>query len=170
VTLVDPAEHLPAVYSGHHHVEQDQVRRLVVEDGEPLVGVPGFPHRVSVHLEIDANEFPDPRVVVDDQDERGSADLRARPAPGAGDEGVEVTSAIPSMPAGRVERRQAALIRPLPDRALRHAEVLGGLAQRQPIGGVVTGRLAPRLSTYFGHTLNLSKSALSSPGKICETL
>ena len=46
---------------------------------------------------------------------------------------VEVPAAVAAVAAGRVEGGNAALIGPLPDRALRDAEVLRGLAEGQPV-------------------------------------
>ena len=70
VALVDAAQHLPAVDLGHHHVEQDQVGRLVLEGGEALLGARGLAHRVALHLEVHADELAKAFVVVDDQDQR----------------------------------------------------------------------------------------------------
>src|SRR5215216_2808098 len=66
--LVDPPEHLPPVHLGHHHVEEDQVGRLLLEHLQALLGAPRFAHGVPLHLEVDAYELPETLVVVDDQD------------------------------------------------------------------------------------------------------
>src|SRR4029453_12990477 len=64
-----PPQHLPAVDLGHHHVEQDEVGRPLLEHFEPLVGTTGLTDRVALHLEIHAHILADALVIVDDQDD-----------------------------------------------------------------------------------------------------
>ena len=108
----------------------------LAERREPLLGARRLAHLVALGLEIDADVLAQPRVVVDDQDER-SADVAgagAPPRPGAVEELVEVGAAVATVAAGRVEGRDAAEVGPLAHRALRDAEVLRGLAECQPLG------------------------------------
>ena len=70
--LLDPPQRLPAVDLRHHHVEQDQVRRLLAERGECLLGATGLADEVALGLEVDAHVLPQALVVVDDQDERAA--------------------------------------------------------------------------------------------------
>ena len=53
---------------------------------------------------------------------------------GAAEELVEIALAEPPVAARRVEGGQATAVGPLPDRALRDAEVRRGLAEREPVG------------------------------------
>ena len=71
--LLDPLQHLPAVDLGHHHVEQDQVRRLLTERSEPFRGARRLANDVALRLEVDADVLAQPLVVVDDQHERDPA-------------------------------------------------------------------------------------------------
>src|SRR5262249_9236522 len=50
VALLHPAQHLPAVYLRHHHVEQDEVGRLLLERLEPLLRTPGLADGVALEL------------------------------------------------------------------------------------------------------------------------
>jgi hypothetical protein len=148
----DALQHLPAVDLRHHHVEEDQVGRLGLEGRKPFVGASGLAHGEAVHLQVDADELPDPWIVVDDQHERSRPGPRGRGgARGAGDEGVEVTLAVAAVATRRVERGQPSLVRPLPDRALRDAEVPRGLAEGEPVRGVVPAGFAPRFAPAFCH-------------------
>jgi hypothetical protein len=45
MALAHPLEHRPAVEARHHHVEQHEVRRVVVERPEALLGRPRLAHR-----------------------------------------------------------------------------------------------------------------------------
>jgi len=139
VALLHAAKHLPAVDLRHHHVDQDQVGRLLVDRGEALVGPPSLPDGVALGLEMDAHVLSQRRVVVDDQDERAGPRLAAGARPL--EERVEVAAPVPAVAARRVEGGHAAEVRPLADRALRDAEVLRRLAQGQPVG--LVGRRAP---------------------------
>jgi hypothetical protein len=76
VSLLDALQHLPAVHLGHHHVEEDQVGRLLLERGQAFLRVRRLTHLVALHLEVDAHELAQARVVVDDQDRPRSAHLR----------------------------------------------------------------------------------------------
>src|SRR5256886_15418589 len=125
-------EHFPPIDLGHHHVEQDQVRRDFVEHSESFFCAAGLAHRVALHLEVDAHVLTHSLVVVDDQDERALLHRAARA--GAVEEVVEVGPAIAAMPARRIERGPSALIGPLPNRALGDAPGLRGPAERQPRG------------------------------------
>src|SRR5215204_1343237 len=134
VPLVNPAQHLPAVDLGHHHVEEDEVGGLLFQDLEPLLGTRGLAHRVALHLEVDADELAQALVVVDDQDQPTGAFGPSRERSAAAlEELVEVAAPVPAMTSRRVERGQPAAVGPLADRALRHAEILRGLAERQPV-------------------------------------
>src|SRR5205085_4333621 len=145
VLFLYAAQHLPAVDLRHHHVEEDQIRRVVLDRLESLLGVARLDHRVALDLQVDPHDLADLRIVVDDEDERPARRLpRAR----AFEERVEVSAPVSAMPSGRVERRHAPEVGPLADRALRDAEVLGGLPERQPFG-IPSGspaRTAARLS------------------------
>ena len=152
VALPDPLEHLPAVDLGHHHVEEDQVGRLGLERLEPLLRAPRLANRVAVHLEVDADELANPRVVVDDQHEGSGSGARGRrTAGGAGDERVEVALAVSPVSARRVERGQPALVGPFPDRALGDAEIPRRLPERQPVSAAVCRRLPARFAPCLGH-------------------
>ena len=129
VPLLHLAEHLPAVDLRHHHVEQDQVGLLLVDERKPFRGVPGLADGVALRLEADAHVAAHAGVVVDDQHDRAGPPGVTR----AGEEVVEIATPEPPVPARRVERREEPLIRPLADRALRDAEVLRSLAERQPV-------------------------------------
>src|SRR5688572_18000255 len=137
VALADATQHLPAVHLGHHHVEEDEIRRLLVEGSETLLRVRGLADRIALHLQVDADELTQPLVVVDDQDRPlpavGSPLRRRRCAARLREESVQVATAIPAVAARRVEGRDAPAVRPLADRALRHTEMLGRLAERQPV-------------------------------------
>jgi hypothetical protein len=137
VTLLHAGQHLPAVHSRHHHVEEDQVGRLLLERGEALLAARGLTHGVALELEAGAHKAAQARVVVDDQHQRPA--LRAPARPGAVEEGVEVAATVAPVLAGRVEGRQATHVGPLADRALRNAEVLRGLAKREPFGLLASG-------------------------------
>ena len=151
VALLHPLQHLPAVDARHDDVEQDELGRLVLDHRERLLGARRLADRVALHLEVDAHELAQARVVVDDEHER------ARPlAAGAGavEEQLEVAAAVAAVAARRVERRHAALVGPLADRRLGDAEELGRLAERQPVGlassvrvcrGSVTAKSYPKL-------------------------
>ena len=69
-------QHLPAVDLRHHHVEQDQVGRLLLERREPLLRARRLADRVAVGLEAGPDEAADAGIVVHDQDQRPRA---ARP-------------------------------------------------------------------------------------------
>ena len=107
-------------------------RLLALEDRHSLFGGPGLEHRVALELEARAHVLAHVVVVVDDQD--GRAGLLSRAGPGALEELVEVGAPVPAMSARRVEGRDPPLVGPFPDRALRDAEVLGGLAEGKPVG------------------------------------
>ena len=62
---------------GQHDVEQHELRRLVFDGCERLLGAGGLAHQVALELEVDPHERPQRRVVVDDEDER-AADRRPR--------------------------------------------------------------------------------------------
>ena len=62
---------------------------------------------------------------------------------GAVEERLEVAAPVAPVAAGRVEGRHAALVGPLADRRLGHAEELGRLAERQPVG-LARSRLVSR--------------------------
>src|SRR4029453_9116312 len=60
--------YLPAVDSGQHDVEQDQVRLLAARDRQRGFAVLGLEHLAARRIEIDATDEPDRSLVVDDQD------------------------------------------------------------------------------------------------------
>ena len=78
-------------------------------------------------------------VVVDHEDERALV-FSHRGLTGRGR--LEVTPPVAPVAAGRVERRDAALVGPLADGRLGDAEELRGLAERQPVRLAVGARLA----------------------------
>jgi len=149
--VLHPPQHLEPVHLGHHHVEQNEVRRLRLERGEALFGATGFADDVAVHLEVDADELAQLLVVVDDEDERSLGGLR-RPSARAGEKRVEVRAAEAAVASGGVEGRQASAVRPFADRALGDAEIGGSLAKRQPFSAPTT-RIPPTPagSTFSGH-------------------
>ena len=59
--------HVVAGQAGHHHVEQDEVRRLRRDLGERLLAVDGGRHRVALHAEQVGEELDVVRRVVDHQ-------------------------------------------------------------------------------------------------------
>ena len=134
VALAHAAQHFPTVHLGHHHVQQDEVGRLLLECGEPLLGAAGLAHRVALELEVHAHVLADALVVVHDQDER--PDCARFAGTGMLEEGLEIGAPVTAVAARRVERRHALEVGPLPDRALRDAEVLRRLAQGQPLVGL----------------------------------
>ena len=78
--FLDALQHLPAVHARHHHVEEDQLRRLLaLEDRHPLVGAAGFEHRVALELEARAHVLAHAVVVVDDEHRRAGLLPRAGP-------------------------------------------------------------------------------------------
>src|SRR4030095_1957839 len=93
---------------------------------ERLLGAVRLPDDVPLELEVDPDELPHARVVVDDEDDR--AELLA-PRAGARDERLEVRAAVAAMPARRVEGRHAPEIRPLADRRVGAAGGLRRLAE-----------------------------------------
>src|SRR5207237_57687 len=103
---------------------------------------------VTLELEARTHVLAHPLVVIDDEHRR--TDLLAGAGPGRLEELVQVRPAVAAMAARGVEGGNAALIGPLPDRALRDAEVLRRLTERQPIrlGGrrATTWKLAIRHS------------------------
>ena len=131
--LLHAAQHLPAVDPRHHHVEQDEVGRGLLEHLQALLAVAGLADRVALHLEVDAHVLAHPLVVVDDQDDRPSAAAAGRARTGAIEEAVEVAPLVAAVAARRVKGRHAPLVGPLADRALGDAEVLGRLAEGQPV-------------------------------------
>src|ERR671925_486741 len=93
--LLHLAQHLPAVDLGHHHVEQDEVGRLLLlERGQALARARRLPHGVALRLEVRTHEPAHARVVVDDEDDRAGP----LPASGTGavEERVEIGSAGPA--------------------------------------------------------------------------
>src|SRR6478672_3296957 len=152
VALLHAAQHLPAVDLGHHHVEQDQVRRLVLERRQPVFRVRGLPDGVALHFEVDPHDLAHLRVVVHEQYERAARGL-ARTA--ALEERLEVVTLVAAMAAGGVEGRHAADVGPLADRALGDAEEFCRLPEGQPV--VLTGSRSPRSGVTRGHTANLPK-------------
>ena len=79
VPFLDALQHLPAVDARHHHVEQDQLRRLLaLEHRHSLVGVARLEHRVALELEARAHVLAHAVVVVDDEHRRARP-ARARP-------------------------------------------------------------------------------------------
>src|SRR5439155_3417813 len=156
VPLLHTSQHLPAVDLRHHHVEQDQVRRLILECGQPVLRVRRLADGIALHLEVDPHDFADLRVVVDEQHERAARRLSG---PRTLEEGLEVTALVPAMPAGGVEGRDAADVGPFPDRALRDAQELRRLAERQPVA--LAGSSPPWTWVSRRHTANLPKRAPS---------
>ena len=57
----------PAVEAGHHHVEEDDVGRIVPRELEPGRAVRRLGHVHALGLEVDAAEQPDRRLVIDDE-------------------------------------------------------------------------------------------------------
>src|SRR5207342_463611 len=74
-------EDVPAVPSGHHHVEQDHVRFLAPRGLDPGRAVLGLVHDHPGGLEIDAAEEPDRPLVVDHQHPRRHAGSYTPPSP-----------------------------------------------------------------------------------------
>ena len=99
VALPNVAQHLPAVHLRHHHVEQDEIGRLLVQRFEPFRGACGLSDEIALHLEVDPQVFPQPLVVVDDEDER----TRPLGRTGSAEERIEVVTAEPAMASRRVE-------------------------------------------------------------------
>src|SRR5207253_2061785 len=132
VVLLHPSQHLPAVDMRHHHVEEDQVGLRLLDRRHALLGARGLAHGVALELEVDADELAHPLVVVDEEDERAGPTLPSRSR--AVEEVLQVEAAVAPVPAGGVEGRDAALVGPLANRALRHAQEAGRLAERQPLG------------------------------------
>ncbi len=56
---------LPAVDVGHHHVEQDEIRRRRADLVERVLAVHGGHDVVALHLEVDLEQSPDHMIVVD---------------------------------------------------------------------------------------------------------
>src|SRR5439155_23741805 len=158
VPLLDAPEHLPPIDLGHHHVEQDQVGRDLLQHPQSFVRAAGLAHGVALHLEVYAHVLAHTLVVVDDQDERALLDRAARPR--AVEEVVEVRPAIPTVPARRVERGHAALIRPLPNRALGDAEIFCRLTEGQPV----------RIARWSAPTWKLATSHGSKATQSCRFL
>ena len=157
MALLEAAQHLPPVYLRHHHVEQDEVRGDFLQDREPLLRAACLAHRVALHLEVDADVFAHPRVVVDDQHQRTLLGRAARA--GTVEEVVEICAAVATVPTGGVEGGHTALVRPLADRALGDAEEFRGLAERQPVG--LARRRAPSRKLAAGHRVKLPKALTS---------
>ena len=105
---------------------------LVRDRGKGLLAALGLADRVAGRLEAHPQELAQPRIVVDDQDERPATVAAARA--GAVDEGLEVLEPESPVTSGRVEGTHPAVVRPLADRRLRHAEELRRLPERQPVG------------------------------------
>src|SRR5258707_367344 len=82
--------------------------------------VAGLRDGVALELEIDAHELAHLLVVIDEKDKRTGPRTAARA--GAVEERLEVGAAVPTVPAGGVERRHPALVGPLSDRALGNPE------------------------------------------------
>ena len=122
---------------------------MALDRGETFVGARRLLHVVALPLELDPDELAHPLVVVDEQD--GRARLLAARAR-AGEERLEIAAPEAPVAAGRVEGRDAALIRPLADRALGDAEEARGLAEGQPLG------LAAHDVLPVGHEWNLTKT------------
>ena len=76
--------------------------------------------------------------------------LLARARTGALEELVEVGAPVAAVSARRVEGRNAALVGPFADRALRDAEVLRGLAEGQPVR--LGGRRSAPGEVAVGHS------------------
>jgi hypothetical protein len=153
--LLDAAQHLPAVDVRHHHVEQDEVGRGLLQHAEPLVGVAGLAHGVALHLEVHPDVLPQAWIVVDDQDDRARA--RGGVRSGALEEGIEVTAPVAAVAAGRVEGGHAPLVRPLADRALGHAEVLRRLSEGEPIRLAGRGETLRKVAAFHS-AANLPKA------------
>src|SRR5262249_35001428 len=133
VTLLDALQHPPAVDARHHHVEQDELRRLLtLHHAHSLLGSAGLQHWVAAGRGDRAHVLAHALGVVDDEHRRprSLASARAR----ALEELVEVGAAITAVAAGCVEGGDAALVGPLANRALGDAEVLRGLPEGQPVG------------------------------------
>jgi hypothetical protein len=153
VPLVHQLQHLPPVHLGHHHVEQHEVGAELVEHLHPVLGATGLVDDVALHLEVDADVFAQPLVVVDDQHDRARVRFGRR----ALEKRIEVVAAVAAVPARRLEGAHTAAVRPLADRALGDAEIARGLAQREPIGlaerrlpaWVVTGHFVANLPKAF---------------------
>src|SRR5207253_10610061 len=106
------------------------VTRLALRRRQPVLGVCSFADGVALHLQIDANELPHLRVVVDQQDERAAGGLaRTRPV----EKSLQVASLVAAMATRRVESRHPPEVGPLPDRALSNPEELRGLPEREPV-------------------------------------
>ena len=137
VALLDAVQHLPPVHLGHHHVEEDQVGRLVVERCETLAGTRSLAHRIALRLEVGSDELPQGRVVVDDEDGRTACLLRPARDPRPGEERLEVGALEATMAAGRVEGRETSGVRPLAHGRLCRTEKCGSLAEGEPLSTVV---------------------------------
>src|SRR4029077_20027016 len=123
----------------HHHVEQDELRAARLDRRKSLLGARSLLNVVALPLELDPQDLAHPLVVVDEQHGRAGL-LPSRPR--AGEERLEIAAAVPAVASRGVEGGDAALIRPLADRALGDAEEACGLPERQPLGiaaGCVTG-------------------------------
>ena len=65
-----PAAYLQAADLGEHKVEYDEIGFALSKDLERLFAVGGRDDVVAIAPQIEANDFPDVRLVVDDQDLR----------------------------------------------------------------------------------------------------
>src|SRR4051794_18139767 len=134
VLLLYAAQHLPAVDVRHHHVEEDEVGLRLLDRCEAFVRTSGFAYEVTLELEIDAHELAHLLVVVDEQDERTGLRLTART--GSVEEDLEVGPAVPAVSSRCVEGGHLALVGPLSNGALGHAEEPGRLSQGEPFAVV----------------------------------
>ena len=64
----DPAAELEPVRSREHHVEHDEVGRLLLEQLARAVAVVGLERRVALALEVAHDDLAHDRLVVDDED------------------------------------------------------------------------------------------------------
>ena len=149
MALLDALQHSPAVHARHHHVEKDELRLLLaLEHRHSVVRGACVEHGVALELEARAHVLAHAVVVVDHEHRRARVLPRARTR--ALEELVEVRTAVAPMATRRIEGGDASVVRPLPDRALSDAEVLGGLAEGQPVG-LGGGRSVPG-EVAVGHT------------------
>ena len=73
----DRADHADASQLVRHHgVEQEEIGRGGMHEGQPFNRIVGFVHLIPVRLEDDVDELTKVRVVIDDDNVSGHGQLR----------------------------------------------------------------------------------------------